>query len=287
MRQKPGAHMNAVKSRFTLIELLVVVAIIAILASMLLPALSQAREQARRIVCIGNLKQWGIAVHNHYGDNDEKLMKQIYRYGRQNSLKIHTKLDGSNIFTGVTDEWSIYGINEYIVGFEHWQGGKTQKISMCPSTDNSVWADNNVINTGGLGVILMQYLYFGRSDLVPDSGSFNGARDELVGTDLESDRVLMADAIHYDNSASANGVTGGWSYNHGKLGEHYGWDHFGSLPSIKGGFDFGPSPSFWTGGARLFGDGHVKWHHRRDGVVPGAPGVSSAPYLGPGDQYFW
>ncbi len=59
------------KKGFTLIELLVVVAIISILAAMLMPALSKAREKARQAVCLNNLKQIGTAMYMYVQDNDE------------------------------------------------------------------------------------------------------------------------------------------------------------------------------------------------------------------------
>jgi len=93
-------------SGFTLIELLVVISIIALLVSILMPALSSARKQARTVVCLANLHQWGQMFYMYSEDNDgdfitvgqsswdhARWLRVMYPYYKQKDIVICPEAD--------------------------------------------------------------------------------------------------------------------------------------------------------------------------------------------------
>src|SRR5438270_11322353 len=79
------------ESAFTLIELLVVIAIIAILAAMLLPALSQGKEAARRIACINNIRQLSQSLVMYADDQEGEFPPRMLPFWPDRLLAFYVK----------------------------------------------------------------------------------------------------------------------------------------------------------------------------------------------------
>ena len=114
--------------KFTLIELLVVIAIIAILAAMLLPALSAARERARATTCMGRQKDIGLACIQYRDEHNN------YYY-----LVVDNTWDPSK----ATQRLGKYMLNEETATMPSWKLKGVQKLFFCPSADISAITASN------------------------------------------------------------------------------------------------------------------------------------------------
>ena len=166
---------------FTLIELLVVIAIISILAAILFPVFSRARENARRANCLSNLKQIGLGITMYVQDNNGRY-----------------PLSSSASSVSPRTRWPDY-IYPYV---------KNEQVFICLSAPenlvNKGWAHNTSRVYGGHGY---NYQYLGNSRTAPPNLPFT-AKESIIQTPAETIAVADTNGVAYDLNPDSTTLAG-------------------------------------------------------------------------------
>ncbi len=233
------------KRGFTLIELLVVIAIIALLMSILMPALSKVRKQAAAVVCRSRLKQWGVIFSMYTGQNDgyflareigtdwgySRMWHLVYKpYYIDPKMRFCPTAENPNLKTGPFGTWNpdkgMWNPEDYpIPGEGDDQTGPraptgsygvnryTENMKGGTTADNPAFFRRADVRGADRAPVMLdcQYVYYwpgAESEPPSYNGDFEG--NEMKWTCIDSRHMGSTNAVYIDSSARKTGLKELW-----------------------------------------------------------------------------
>ena len=228
---------------FTLIEVLVVIAIIAVLASLLLPALGRAKRQARRIQCIGNQKQLATAWMLYVADNADAVPGNGGNDAPSTSLR--RWVQGSFYYqsANTTEEYMLSPAYAQFAAYI-----KTIKVYVCPTDRDSLKIGNEYHSTKRSYALNAYVGWLGNWDNRISSTGGNGLPLYRIFKKHSQMTAAMPNGTLLFTDVNSNSICG---------------PAFGVVMDQDRFFNF-PSSTHERGAVLSFADAHVEWHRWKD-----------------------